>query len=314
MTQAPHVINPASVGKVAVLMGGWSSEREVSLKSGRAVHAALTNMGVDAVAVDVVRETIVDDLKNTSFDCAFNILHGPGGEDGVIQGALDTLGLPYTGSGVAGSSLGMDKYRCKLLWKGLGLPTPPFTLIREESDLAEAEALGFPLMIKPVHEGSSIGMARVEDADALRRAWLGAAEYDTEVMAERWIDGPEYTASVVDDRVLPLIRIETPHTFYDYSAKYQADSTGYHCPCGLDEARESELKDLAARAFRAVGASGWGRVDLMLDGEGNPYLLEVNTVPGMTSHSLVPMAARAEGMDFDELVWRILAASMEVER
>jgi len=300
-------------GKVAVLMGGLSAEREVSLQGGQAVLEALVRRGVDAHGVDAGRD-VLSLLQQERYQRVFIMLHGRGGEDGVIQGALETIGLPYTGSGVAGSALGMDKFRCKLLWQGLGLPTAPFVMLEREEDLAQAERLGFPLMIKPSHEGSSIGMAKVESAEQLQAAWSQAARYDVEVMAERWIDGPEYTASVVDDRVLPLIRIETPHTFYDYSAKYQADSTGYHCPCGLDEARESELKDLAARAFRAVGASGWGRVDLMLDGEGNPYLLEVNTVPGMTSHSLVPMAARAEGMDFDELVWRILAASMEVER
>lgn len=300
-------------GKVAVLMGGLSAERDVSLQGGQAVLEDLVRRGVDAHGVDAGRD-VLSLLQQEGYDRVFIMLHGRGGEDGVIQGALETIGLPYTGSGVAGSALGMDKFRCKLLWQGLGLPTAPFVMLGREEDLAQAEQLGFPLMIKPSHEGSSIGMAKVESAQQLQAAWQQAARYDVEVMAERWIDGPEYTASVVDDRVLPLIRIETPHTFYDYAAKYQADSTGYHCPCGLDEARESALKSLAERAFRAVGASGWGRVDMMLDGEGNPYLLEVNTVPGMTSHSLVPMAARAEGMDFDELVWRILAASMEDNR
>ncbi|MCW8908659.1 MAG: D-alanine--D-alanine ligase [Sedimenticola sp.] len=300
-------------GKVAVLMGGLSAEREVSLQGGRAVLEALVRRGVDAHGVDAGRD-VLSLLQQERYERVFIMLHGRGGEDGVIQGALETIGLPYTGSGVAGSALGMDKFRCKLLWQGLSLPTAPFVMLEREEDLEQAGALGFPLMIKPSHEGSSIGMAKVESPDQLQAAWQQATRYDVEVMAEHWIEGPEYTASIVDDRVLPLIRIETPHTFYDYEAKYQADSTGYHCPCGLDATRETELKELAGRAFRAVGASGWGRVDMMLDADGNPYLLEVNTVPGMTSHSLVPMAARAEGMDFDELVWRILAASLETDR
>ena len=298
-------------GKVAVLMGGLSAEREVSLQGGAAVLEALVRRGVDAHGVDAGRN-VLSLLQQQRYDRVFIMLHGRGGEDGVIQGALETIGLPYTGSGVTGSALGMDKFRCKLLWQGLGLPTAEFVMLYQAADLDKASALGFPLMIKPSHEGSSIGMAKVESHDQLQAAWRQAAGYDVEVMAERWINGPEYTASIVDDRVLPLIRIETPHTFYDYQAKYQADSTGYHCPCGLEPVLEMELRQLAERAFRAVGASGWGRVDMMLDGDGHPYLLEVNTVPGMTSHSLVPMAARAEGIDFDELVWRILSASMEI--
>ncbi|WP_428633250.1 D-alanine--D-alanine ligase [Sedimenticola sp.] len=295
-------------GKVAVLMGGLSAEREVSLQGGQAVLEALVRRGVDAHGVDAGRD-VLNLLQQEHYDRVFIMLHGRGGEDGVIQGALESIGMPYTGSGVAGSALGMDKYRCKLLWNGLGLPTAEFVMLEQASDLSRAEALGFPLMIKPSHEGSSIGMAKVEDRQQLEAAWRQAAGYDVEVMAERWISGAEYTASVLDDQVLPLIRIETPNTFYDYEAKYQADSTAYHCPCGLGSERESELKRLSEQAFRAVGAKGWGRVDIMLDADGNPYLLEVNTVPGMTSHSLVPMAAKAAGIDFDELVWRILAAS-----
>ncbi|WP_260294937.1 D-alanine--D-alanine ligase [Sedimenticola hydrogenitrophicus] len=298
----------ADFGKVAVLMGGLSAEREVSLQGGQAVLEALVRRGVNAQGVDAGRD-VLSLLQQEHYDRVFIMLHGRGGEDGVIQGALESIGMPYTGSGVAGSALGMDKYRCKLLWKGLGLPTADFVMLEQAADLARAEVLGFPLMIKPSHEGSSIGMAKVESRQQLEQAWRQAAGYDVEVMAERWISGAEYTASILDDQVLPLIRIETPHTFYDYEAKYQADSTAYHCPCGLPAEHEAELRRLADKAFRAVGAKGWGRVDLMLDAVGNPLLLEVNTVPGMTSHSLVPMAARVEGIDFDELVWRILSAS-----
>ncbi len=298
-------------GKVAVLMGGLSAEREVSLQGGQAVLEALVRRGVDAHGVDAGQD-VLSLLQQEQYDRVFIMLHGRGGEDGVIQGALENIGMPYTGSGVAGSALGMDKYRCKLLWKGLGLPTADFVMLQSDADIACAEAMGFPLMIKPSHEGSSIGMARVDNSQELKAAWKQAGGYDLDVMAEKWITGSEYTASILDDQVLPLIRIETPNTFYDYEAKYQADSTGYFCPCGLSATEEGSLKRLAIKAFRAVGAKGWGRVDIMLDSENNPYLLEINTVPGMTSHSLVPMAARAEGVEFDELVWRILATSMVV--
>ncbi len=298
-------------GKVAVLMGGWSAEREVSLDGGSAVLEALLRQGVDAVGIDAGMD-VLDRLTNERIDRVFLLLHGRGGEDGVIQGALEILGIPYSGSGVAASALGMDKYRCKLMWNGLGLPTAKYRLIREASHLAAAEAIGFPLMIKPVHEGSSIGMARVDDAQQLRAAWEAAAAFDTEVMAERWIIGPEYTVAMLDGEALPTIRLETPHAFYDYDAKYRADSTRYHCPAGLTEEREHQIRKLACEAFQAVGAKGWGRVDLMVDEAADePYLLEVNTAPGMTSHSLVPMAARAAGMDFDQLVWRILELTLE---
>jgi D-alanine-D-alanine ligase len=299
----------AKFGKVVVLMGGQSAEREISLNSGQAVLDALVRKGVDAHGLDVGSDVLVK-LDKGGYDRAFIALHGRGGEDGVIQGALEILGLPYTGSGVQGSALGMDKYRCKLLWRGLGLSTADFVLIRDEAGLDAAAGLGFPLMIKPVHEGSSIGMARVDDRDALVAAWTEAAGYDREVMAERWITGSEYTVAVLGEEALPMIRLETPHEFYDYEAKYQADNTQYLCPCGLEAGQEQEVQALALRAFHVVGASGWGRVDLMQDEAGRFMLLEVNTVPGMTDHSLVPMAARARGIDFDDLVWRILETSL----
>ncbi len=297
----------ADFGKVAVLMGGQSAEREISLRSGQAVLAALLRQGVDAHAVDVMPDLMAQLM---GFDRAFIALHGRGGEDGVIQGALETLGLPYTGSGVAGSALGMDKYRCKLLWRGLGLPTADFVMLQSEPDLDAAAALGFPLIIKPSHEGSSIGMARVESRAELQQAWRDAARYDAEVMAEKWISGAEFTAAILGDEVLPLIRLETPRTFYDYAAKYEADDTRYLCPCGLDEAQQQQLQQLALKAFRSVDAGGWGRVDLMQDADGRFLLLEVNTSPGMTDHSLVPMAARARGIGFDLLVWRILEGTL----
>ncbi len=303
-------IKAESFGKVAVLMGGLSAEREVSLHSGQAVLDGLLRKGVDAQGIDAGRD-VLQQLVDGGFDRVFIVLHGRGGEDGVIQGGLETLGLPYTGSGVQGSALGMDKYRCKLLWSGLSLPTPNYLLVKSESQLGAAAELGFPLMVKPVHEGSSIGMAKVNAVDELQSAWLTAREYDSRVMVERWITGKEFTATILGDQALPLIRLETPHAFYDYEAKYSSDSTRYHCPCGLDEKKEQELQALALEAFKAVGASGWGRVDLMMDAGEQPWLIEVNTVPGMTDHSLVPMAAKQHGLSFDELVWQILANTLE---
>jgi D-alanine-D-alanine ligase len=304
------VSKPAEFGKVAVLMGGDSAEREVSLKSGEAVLAALLAKGVNAVAVDAGSPNFVPQLQTGAFDCAFNIVHGRGGEDGVMQGLLKYLDIPVTGSDVLGSALAMDKQRTKLVWRDMGLPTPEFAVLTSEQDLeAAAQRIGFPMMLKPVHEGSSIGMARVEKPAQLAQAWRDAARHDHEVMAERWITGEEYTAAIVGDVTLPLIRLETPREFYDYEAKYQSDSTQYHCPCGLPEAREEELQQLAKKAFDAVGASGWGRVDFFLDSD-SPWLIEVNTVPGMTDHSLVPMAAQQYGWDMPELVWRILETAM----
>lgn len=297
-------------GRVAVLLGGDSAERPISLKSGAAVLEALRAIGVDAEPMDPSEEGIVR-LAAGRFDRAFIVLHGRGGEDGTIQGALETLGLPYTGSGVLASALAMDKRRTKRLWQGEGLPTPPFAIATVASELeAAAEQVGFPMIVKPSREGSSIGMSRVDDIDGLETAWSEAARLDEQVLLERWVDGPEYTAAILDGRVLPMIRLETPNTFYDYAAKYESDSTQYHCPAGLDEAAEARFADLCRRAFEAVGASGWGRVDFMVDGDGKPWLLEVNTIPGMTDHSLVPMAAKAVGIDFQGLVGRILAATI----
>ena len=296
-------------GKVAVLMGGRSAEREISLRSGQAVLDALQQRGVQALPLDAGDDDFVSQLRNGRFDRAFIALHGRGGEDGVVQGLLESLGIPYTGSGVLGSALSMDKLRTKQVWAGAGLPTPTFALLRREADLQTVPALGFPVMLKPAREGSSIGMTRVEQEQDLEQAWQEASRYDGEVLAESWVYGAEYTAGVVAGIALPLIRLETPRGFYDYEAKYHADTTRYHCPCGLPADVESGLQELAMRAFLAVGASGWGRVDFFVDAEQRPWLIEVNTVPGMTDHSLVPMATRTADIDFDELVWRILETS-----
>ena len=298
-------------GKVAVLMGGTSAEREVSLNSGQAVLDGLLRRGVDAHAVDITTAKGIVDLYQDNYARAFIVLHGRGGEDGRIQGALQTLGIPYTGSGVMGSAIAMDKYRTKLMWGGAGLPTPDYQLLRNPSDLKLAAALGFPLMIKPANEGSSIGMSRVTTATELDKAWRVAREYDPIVIAERWITGSEYTVSILGSEALPVIRLETPNEFYDYAAKYQSNETGYHIPSGLDPVGEQQAQALALEAFDTVGASGWGRVDMMIDEAGGVWLIEINTVPGMTDHSLVPMAAKAHGISFDDLVWNILQQTLE---
>lgn len=301
----------AQLGRVAVLMGGASAEREVSLKSGRAVLSGLLARGVDAVGVEVGQQ-LVEPLLNGKFDRVFNILHGRGGEDGVLQGALEALGIPYTGSGVLASALSMDKLRTKLCWIGAGLPTPPWMLLETSQDLDRcASDLGFPVIVKPAEEGSSIGMSRAENRDELDQAWEQASQYHCPVFAEVWVTGKEYTAALLNDAPLPLIRLETPHAFYDYDAKYRAASTQYHCPCGLSAEEESSLQELAWCACRCIGVSGWGRVDFLVDAKGNPWLIEVNTVPGMTDHSLVPMAAKQAGLSFEELVWRILQTSLK---
>ncbi len=291
------------VGRVAVLAGGKSAERPVSLKSGAAVHQGLRNLGLIAELVDPADKS-VDTLKG--FDAAFIALHGRGGEDGVIQGVLEHLEIPYTGSGVMASAIGMDKVRTKQLWKGAGLPTPAFYVSgRDETDL------GFPVIVKPAHEGSSIGMAKADNAEELAEALVAAEKFDQDVLVEAWVNGPEYTVAVLGDEALPAIRLQTPHAFYDFEAKYQSDSTEYLCPAGLDDADEQTLRQLALTAFRVAGCRGWGRVDVMRDAQGQWQLLEVNTVPGMTDHSLVPMAAKATGRGFDVLVGEILLDALE---
>jgi len=293
-------------GKVAVLMGGLSAEREISLLSGNAVLAALKNIGVDAHGIDV-NKNIVNELANGNYQSAFIVLHGRGGEDGTIQGLLELMGIAYTGSGVMASSLAMDKLKTKQIWLAMGLPTPEYCIIDSEQSCDRAlETLGLPLIVKPVLEGSSIGMSKVEQKEELILAWQKAKQCGGTVMAECWIEGDEYTTALLGDQVLPMIKLITTHKFYDYDAKYEADDTQYICPCGLPEESEAELAELTQQAFNAVNASAWGRVDFIVDRKNQPWLIEVNTVPGMTSHSLVPMAAKQAGLSFDDLVLSIL--------
>ncbi|PTU76243.1 D-alanine--D-alanine ligase [Pseudomonas mangrovi] len=304
-------VDPRAFGRVAVLFGGRSAEREVSLKSGAAVLDALLAAGVDAFGIDV-GDDFLQRLNAERIDRAFIVLHGRGGEDGSMQGLLECAGIPYTGSGILASALAMDKLRTKQVWQSLGLPTPRHAALASQDDCRAAAAeLGFPLIVKPAHEGSSIGMAKVNDLDALVAAWQDASRYDAQVLVEQWVQGPEYTIAVLRGEVLPPIGLGTPHSFYDYDAKYLASDTQYRIPCGLDARKEEELKSLTARACEAVGTQGWARVDVMQDQQGAFWLLEVNTVPGMTDHSLVPMAARAAGLDFQQLVLAILADSVE---
>ena len=294
-------------GKVAVLFGGKSAEREVSLKSGAGVLAALQRQGVDAHAFDPA-ERPLDELR--AFDRAFIMLHGRYGEDGTIQGALELMEIPYTGSGVLASAVGMDKWRTKLLWRAVGLPIPEFVMLDENSDFAAVERqLGLPLFVKPACEGSSIGVSKVRQPGELQTAWREAAKHDSLVIAEQAILGGEYTVAILGEQVLPIIKIVPATDFYDYEAKYLRDDTQYLCPCGLPEAREMELRAQALEAFRALGCSGWGRVDFLMDDAGRAYLLEVNTSPGMTDHSLVPMAARVAGISYEQLVLLVLEES-----
>ncbi|MBM3345597.1 MAG: D-alanine--D-alanine ligase [Betaproteobacteria bacterium] len=293
-------------GKVAVLMGGRSAEREVSLRSGSLVLAALLRKGVDAHAFDPA-ERAVDALVQERFARAFIALHGRFGEDGTMQGALELLGIPYTGSGVMASALAMDKWRTKLVWQSCGVATPRCELLHADSDFAAvADRLGLPIMVKPANEGSSIGMSKVRSAAVLADAYALAARYDALIIAEQFIEGVELTAGILGRDTLPLIRLETPRDFYDYDAKYVANDTRYIIPCGLPAAAEATIRGEALRAFDALGCRGWGRVDAMLDRTGKPHFLEVNTSPGMTDHSLVPMAARHAGLSYDELCLRIL--------
>jgi D-alanine-D-alanine ligase len=304
-----RITEATEFGKVAVLFGGASPEREVSLKSGQAVLTALQRRSIDATGVDP-RDESLSKLEKRGFDRVWIALHGPGGEDGTVQGALEVLGIPYTGSGVMGSALAMDKLRTKRLVAAVGVMTAESVVLRSTADCAIAlERLGLPLIVKPATQGSSIGMSKVTEASQMEGAWRAAAAVDDVVFAEPWITGAEYTVAVLHRRVLPAIRIETANTFYDYEAKYLRNDTKYHCPAGLSAPAESHMASLALAAFDAVGAEGWGRVDFMADQAGRPLLLEINTVPGMTDHSLVPMAARAAGIDFEELCWQVLETS-----
>ena len=300
---------PKEFGRVAVLFGGDSAEREISLLSGNAVLAALKRSKVDAQPFDP-RDKPLTRLLEERFDRVWIALHGPGGEDGTLQGALEYLGVPYTGSGVMGSAIGMDKLRTKRLAQASGVATSPFVVLKGPQDFDHAlEKLGLPMIVKPATQGSSVGMTKVEKATDLPAAYAAAAKTDLVVFAESWITGNEYTVAILQGRALPSIRIETPRSFYDYEAKYFRDDTKYHCPSGLSQPAEAHLANLALATFDAAGAEGWGRVDFMMDAAGRPLLLEFNTIPGMTDHSLVPMAARAAGMDFDQLVWRVLETS-----
>ena len=297
-------------GRVGLLYGGTSSEREVSLMSGAAVHLALQNLGVDVVAIDA-QDDLLQTLPSHNLDRVFIALHGPGGEDGTLQGALEYLGLPYTGSGVLASALAMDKLRCKQMWQGIGLATADFALLDSRSDwVAIMESLGGKAMVKPSCEGSSIGMSRAETPEQLESAWKQAAEFDMTVIAESLLEGAEYTVAILGDQALPSIRIHTDEVFYDYQAKYFSDATQYQCPSDLSPERETEIRQLSIDAFNTVGCRGWGRVDLMVDSSNKFQLLEVNTSTGMTGHRVVHMAAKAAGLDFDQLVLAILEESL----
>ncbi|MBP7579722.1 MAG: D-alanine--D-alanine ligase [Vogesella sp.] len=296
-------------GKVAVMMGGSSAEREVSLMSGSGVLAALQSKGVDAHAFDPAEKPL-SALKEEGFARVFNILHGPFGEDGTLQGALEALGVPYTGCGVMASAICMDKWRTKLLWKGAGLPIPAFELLHDDSDFdAIEQALGLPIFVKPSTEGSSIGVTKVKTHGGLKAAYEEARQYDSIVIAEQFIGGGEYTCAVIDGQAYPTIKIEPATEYYDYQAKYFRDDTVYRCPSGLAPEVEARARELALQAFKVLGCQGWARIDFLMDEQNGIYLLEANTNPGMTSHSLVPMAARAEGLSYEDLCVKVLAAA-----
>lgn len=297
-------------GKVGVLYGGHSSEREISLLTGAAIVQALQNSGVDAVAIDI-KDHPIETICAANLDRAFIALHGLGGEDGTLQGALENLGIPYTGSGVMASALAMDKLRCKQIWKGIGLPTTDFASLDQNTDWQQTiDRLGGCLVVKPACEGSSVGMSIAESPEQLKQAWQLASKYDAKVLAEPRLMGEEYTVAILGEQALPSIRIKANATFYDYEAKYLSDKTDYFCPSGLDTQRENELAQLCINAYKSIDGKGWGRVDVMTDLNGTFFVLEVNTVPGMTSHSLVPMAGKAAGMDFEALVLAILEESI----
>lgn len=304
-------VDPQQFGRVVVLMGGQSAEREISLKSGHAVLSAMRSLGIDATEIDV-DENVSERLRRGSFERAFIVLHGRGGEDGEIQGVLQSLRIPYTGSGISGAVLSMNKRISKQIWQGQGLPTPEYLRLDRHSKVQKiVEKLGLPLVIKPVNEGSSIGMSKVTSEKSLQQAIQLAFEYDDEVIAEQWIQGAEYTVSILNGTALPVIRLKTPREFYDFEAKYLADSTEYLCPCGLTAEDELRCQQLALTAFEALNMTGWGRIDIMADEQGNFYLLEANSVPGMTDHSLVPMAAKQAGISFEELVRQILQGTLQ---
>ena len=301
--------NLTDFGRVAVLYGGTSSEREISLLTGAAIIQALELLGVETVAIDI-KENALEAIAKANVDRAFIALHGPGGEDGTLQGALEYLKIPYTGSGVMASALAMDKLRCKQLWKGIGLATTDFAALHQSTDWqATMNQLGGSVVVKPACEGSSVGMSIAKSAQQLEQAWQLAAQYDAKVLAEPQLTGDEYTVAILDGKALPSIRIQANGTFYDYEAKYHSDKTEYFCPSGLDAEREQELAQLSINAFDSIDGRGWGRVDVMTDQNGNFNLLEVNTVPGMTSHSLVPMAGLAAGLKFEDIVRAILEGS-----
>lgn len=308
-----RISSAADFGRVAVLMGGRSAEREISLISGNAVLAGLQRKGIDAYGIDVSFD-ICQKIASGEFDRAFIVLHGRGGEDGEIQGFLQAVNLPYTGSAITASVLSMNKRLSKLAWIQQGLPTAIFMPVTEQTDTqALVGELGLPLIIKPVNEGSSIGMSKVNDIAELEQAIDLALKYDADVIAEQWIHGEEYTVAILDGEALPAIRLKTPHEFYDFDAKYHANDTEYLCPCGLDADVEQGMQNIAVKAFNALGMKGWGRIDFMRDSQGNLFLLEANSVPGMTDHSLVPMAAKQAGLSFEDLVWRILETSFKDE-
>lgn len=298
------------IGTVGVLLGGRSSEREISLQSGTAVVNALQALGISHVAIDLGKNSVVD-LQKSNIDRAFIALHGAGGEDGRVQAVLEFLNIPYTGSGVQSSAIAMDKLLTKQLWQGIGIQTPAFKTLDKDTDwVAVLKLLGGHVMVKPAHEGSSIGMARVSTAEALRVAYESAVQYDSSVFAERLMSGDEYTVTILAGTALPVIKLETNNEFYDFDAKYISNDTRYICPCGLSQMQESELAQLALKAFNSLGCKGWGRVDVMADDKGSFNILEVNTVPGLTAHSLVPMAAKASGISFNEMVLEILQGSL----
>jgi len=303
--------NQNQFGKVAVLMGGPSAEREISLKSGNAILKALKDSNVQAEAIDVSTD-VFEILQGGKFNRAFIALHGPLGEDGCIQGGLEVIDMPFTGSGVMASSICMNKLMTKKIWQGCGVPTPKYRVLNDHIKEEELVAdLGLPMIFKPVSQGSSIGMTKVNSQAEIAKAWSSAHRYEELVIAEQWVEGGEYTIAMLEGIALPVIRLETPRSFYDFDAKYQSDDTQYHCPCGLPKELEKQIQELAVQAFEATKATGWGRVDVMLDKDNQPWFLEVNTVPGMTDHSLVPMAAKANNISFNELVIKILETSLK---